>query len=1423
MPTPESIKDFQESLLKVVEALSKFDAELQTAGGATVGYKAKIEEAKKAEIAYKDALVLLNKELGLSGKITKDTADKVAAAKSAYDTERKAIEQVNAAFKKNEEEITKTSRSLGDLTSKFKQHGMAIASFLGASTFGFAAARDGLLKYNEAMFAFSRIQQVAGTGIKDIGMAFDKMSKYTTFSKQESAEFFTMFANGYKGVKPTATAIADFAVNLQRSFGPNVEAAKKAAQDFLGIQNQFPAMFEKINNTMKMAQNPLTDPNALKQSRASLMATGMAMGMGADQMNSIAMATRKTTRDQDKLTQASKAYYDVSKESKDVMLAAAQTLEKQFIGGARAAADVLGAIKQWPAAILTATAAMKVFSMSSAGASMGGLGGGGWGGLLSGWGPKTTGRGSTMGMGKLVGRFAGPLAALSLGSDLLGGYGQARGEGQGVGEAVGSSVHGAASSFASMGMLGASIGSVVPGVGTLAGAGIGLGIAGLVNLFSKRKEESKATQVVEEQIDDALVKQQNSMLAAMANMEAMNKIGENLLSNTRSIMETYKQMQISSAGAYAGLAPSIELGIKIKEDGIKQMSVQVHKWVDVISQDMGDGISQALAGIDLTKDAGAGIQKMAAYVKQITEKSTASDEELVNLNKQSEQLSQQLELAKARKANDAEIQQIQAKQKENNTAIANTDNKRVAYGGVLTEMLKMQNAQMGLMKEKAELAVNAVNAQFDAQTEYNSAIERRLGLERELMEQANFGMGASIQAMQRQVDLAYQVMNVEKQRMAANDAAIKQKVGEANAQALINARTAGERQEILDRAGVEKGVQMEVNQLLTKRVNAMSTMMEQQKKIYELTKSMREGYLDAMHEMAVGAGEFEKIIGTQEQGTSQILSFIDQVTKGAGNTMKMGGMQSAAMTQSGVGVNYAGMMTTGGAVFESGTSAEEKNKRIYGYKESVEAAKKQQMGANVGTGLAAPGQGQDALRDGAMAGTHKGIVDGLKEVFGANGGDIFRGLNPGARNMTGNERLYPGQSTNISMQIAAAGRGGIAGNTGNLTTAPGPMPSMGGLTTAASGSNVAYGRGHIAMSAAGVVSPMQQSAELEYANTRLQEAGDNLKTTYDKHIADKKQLAEREQQKKDADAKLAEALAEQEKVIGPYNKNSNFTELQSTLGQKLSTRIATGFDVMGTRIAGTGRALKNYFTPGETVQGGDAVGEYEIDKEERLREEHNTKVRIAIEAKVAADKRLAAQKDVVSKSEYQFNAADSGFTDVAQEVQTIAEHDYRRHAAARLITEKQQKQEALMATAQDLRNQYGDNDKDAAKKMARDMLIGGNTWMLTGEKRQASFDVLRAAQKMKKATAGAQQGAVLETAVNGKSAAESQKLEASGADQAAYQAARNSGTATMQYGEASGSAGGGVARVEIYLGPELAAQIKESTGVTVDIVSKSGR
>lgn len=237
-----------------------------------------------------------------------------------------------------------------------------------------------------------------------------------------------------------------------------------------------------------------------------------------------------------------------------------------------------------------------------------------------------------------------------------------------------------------------------------------------------------------------------------------------------------------------------------------------------------------------------------------------------------------------------------------------------------------------------------VDADIRQQEKLTTLAESRLDAERRLMESAQFGLGASVDMMQKQVDLSYKMRDGYIQQLKATREIAKSegKVNDEELKRIESADTILEAQkmanDLVKRTG---GNALALTSHWERYQKTTKSILDQQQKIYDLTKDIREGYLDAIREMAVGAGEFEKIIGMQETGVTQLMKAVKDVTGEAKlNTMALGGTQGQQQTSQGVGTDISGQYTIGGIQFNRG-GEDQRNRRIYkyqSYKEQAEAA-----------------------------------------------------------------------------------------------------------------------------------------------------------------------------------------------------------------------------------------------------------------------------------------------------------------------------------------------------------------------------------------------------------------------------------------------------------------------------------------------------
>ena len=333
---------------------------------------------------------------------------------------------------------------------------------------------------------------------------------------------------------------------------------------------------------------------------------------------------------------------------------------------------------------------------------------------------------------------------------------------------------------------------------------------------------------------------------------------------------------------------------------------------------------------------------------------------------------------------------------------ASADKERKA---IQEEISNIMNYQKTVTQQSASIVQrqrDASMAEAKQVENVTSKYESRLDTQRKLYESAQFGLGASISMMQKQVDLAYKNLQTYEKTIAKRKEDVSF-LSKYQREELENASSAAEAQDLITKKfGLRDEEARKANLYAEDYQDLSKKSMEQQQKIYDLTKNIREGYLDAIREMSVGAGEFEKIIGTQDMGVTQLMDTVDKFASGALNTMKLGGRQSAAETAAGVGVGVTGGFKAGGgplAAFIPQAEQNRRNARIYGYNQDIATGK---PGEKVGSGISAgahpetiaaerewvPHTKQEEIKTQAQA-TFEGVDRALKRNKG-----VMPGVNP---------------------------------------------------------------------------------------------------------------------------------------------------------------------------------------------------------------------------------------------------------------------------------------------------------------------------------------------------------------------------------------------------------------------------------------------
>ena len=445
--------------------------------------------------------------------------------------------------------------------------------------------------------------------------------------------------------------------------------------------------------------------------------------------------------------------------------------------------------------------------------------------------------------------------------------------------------------------------------------------------YSKLKNEGQARLKIDQQILDAL----NAQLSVA---EEFGTVGQDILKSRKDVAVAAQkdiQMQIE---AFKKLAPTFETLIP-KE--YKDLKIDV----SVTGQDSLEEINKKMAIAE---------KQLQSYID------TKKDEENSRFSTVS--------------VDDPNY----AKEQERHQAVINkleSDEKRIV--GAISEGQKLAKSETQARATVNRAIVDTAYKEVDQQEKYNSMISGTVDLERQVMEAGQYGLGASVKMMQKQADLAYERIN----QLQKGDKLMREQ--EVNGRKLnaetYNAIDAAQSYDQIQAAitdeitkqGVTGKEATQVQETLVayaeKHNKTQQQIHQQQLKIYEITKEVREGYLSAMKQMAIGSSQFSKIIGTQTRGARQLMDVVERATgEKQLNTMAMGGTVARGQGMT----TPFGVMTTGG--FQAGQDrADFYSKNIYDY------GNKRQGRPYVGGALGPEGQ-QSPYKAAGIAGQGGGTI-----------------------------------------------------------------------------------------------------------------------------------------------------------------------------------------------------------------------------------------------------------------------------------------------------------------------------------------------------------------------------------------------------------------------------------------------------------------
>mgnify|MGYP000855317622 FL=1 len=970
----------------------------------------------------KEQLAIVGAAQGKFSQAYKDQAKITAEARDKVVEMNKAMSLLNKKYDEHRSVLDKA-------TSAMKVFGSVTAqamAFMGGSAINFSKMRDQVLAYNKNLLDTSKAMQAFGRGTNDLNAAFAIIRTNTSLSKTEFVGMTKAIMESANGIGPSLMSIANMSASMEAAFGSDLDTMKAKMQSFASLMEKSPALFRTATKAMNIAQN--VEKGDVTKARNDLIQAAKSMHMSHKEIMDMLKATSPMTSAQKALNESEAAIKKVKKGVDDAALAAGQKLEKAFQSCTLFAAKLLDVIEKMPSAILAVVVGLKgipaiMQAIHSGGGGFGGIGGG----LKGMWDnfKSPTGLGNVAINRKIGARagVGGAFALLGFGANYL----QNEIESKYGGTTKTSNALGIVGGLAQ----GAGIGAMLGGP---LGAGIGAGVGALYGMYQNKKHEKElAAAKAAKQKNDALqesVKLENDVQDAlgrqialeselMSNYENTAKLAKEIAESWNQAANNVKELGTYSAREQEFLEKQL---VAIRE---RNKSATDSKAKGLLEGSDAEAIKQLgvnpnnYSAKDITGNTEKFNELISMLQASVDKKAEAinNDPEIRAMNDKLEKLKVELkrytnEKGEVKDSDDAKRNAKRILNEQEKITIAKSSRTQEVNSGqaLINRLVDTRNEAAINVKEDIKRKVEARNLEVDASELLNNALERQLEIQNKLYSSAQFGMGASIQMMQEQVNLTKEQMELQQKRQMGAEKDIKnalmsQGVSENIADTFMKEVQAGmsyskskeKLGEISKRYGLDEvNLGQQINLLLVNRSDAMSKQMQAQQKIYELTKEVREGYLDAQREMSVGAGIFAKTIGTQTAGVDQLMDIVNKFgEKGSLNTLKLGGQQTRSQTVAGMGMNPMAMNTANGMVTKDTNMINAENTRIYKYEQSIEEAKNGKIDGRVGDSVLGDVSERfsQALREEGKKATEDGTLAALEKAASRG---IFGAINPGA-------------------------------------------------------------------------------------------------------------------------------------------------------------------------------------------------------------------------------------------------------------------------------------------------------------------------------------------------------------------------------------------------------------------------------------------
>jgi len=859
--------DVTREVRELRESIAVLEAEIRNLGGG-FSYGAKTSDDFKEAVDKQNRILrkLIETE-GRSVIYTQKWRDAMRSAKK----EIREAQVFSRNYGKELEKLIKTQKTFTqEIQHAHNLLGRAMGvitgftTALGGQAIGFRSILDATKKYNAGVFTLSRFQAIAGRSFGNYNKAIESATSNTVLSKNAFLDLAASLNQSYVGIRPNMDAMSDYAQLLQSRVGPNLEMIQKQNQELIQIQKQYPPIFNELTGAelkslVKRAEaGDKFAKKELDNQKALMMIRMEGLGFSQEQTDAALKMMTPLSGEERKMMELGQAYENTAKEAENAMINMGKSVEGALIKATEVAQNFYNLLSKFPTVAATVIAA---------------FGGIGTALQLKG----------AFGGGRML---SGGLTAMGGGSGALGKMGR-------MGQ------------FLPVGRMGARMGLAGLGTGLLGGGLAAAGIYGAYQIGKAGVQYGRAKIGEREQRNNVEEILNSPKLKGVLGEGGYKKFkGRGGLNEDKSLEERYKiyrqvvkevrQEKLKIVGAtdkekntvveiqqkYRDVITTQKARVKLAEDTMRLLQSEAQ-----LIKDMGgmasesllkgiagvatSGLQAAKAALPATMEAAAGgpvADIFKKYGGKLTVGGGTDQEKAVSAVKQLNEF----------------LTKNKLEQKETDI--------------ITSSIKKIEDARLLVSQKENEVyqsTGNLAKRNYDLVKSTGAAFESRLNTERQLMELTQFGLGASVEMMQKQVDLAQQnIVSFEGARKKLRE--IRMEEGKAN-------------EEIMDRIESSKTIQEAEAYILEKTegnadqykalINYAKEYqeitegtMKEKVKILELTKNIREGYLDAIRSMAIGAGEFTKIIGNQERGTSQLFKTIKKATGEVRGTMGAGGL-----------------------------------------------------------------------------------------------------------------------------------------------------------------------------------------------------------------------------------------------------------------------------------------------------------------------------------------------------------------------------------------------------------------------------------------------------------------------------------------------------------------------------------------------------